>query len=525
MRRNLILAVSALALLASPRLLCAQDPPQFAAKLTPAELKIETALAKRVKLNCTEVPIKDVLAELAMQIGLPIALDAEGFEESGVLIDQLVSVQIPSLSLEAGLKVLLGPLHLSYTIRGERITVTSEEQCSEGAFVRVYPVADLARVTIGGIAAFDFENLIDTLSYHIAPDSWVDNGGPCAIKAGPGGCLVVRQSLAVHRDIESLLAILRQLKSDQVKLKPGEVGRTLAVGRTPGLPEGLRKRVSLDPDLTLASFVEQIAKLAEIPMVLDPEGLEEAGVTLNSKVKVLQGEARVVDLLRVALEASHLRFVIEPDFLAITSQEKSGEQLRVQIYPVYDFVPPHSDADEVSERLSDLQDVITDGATDPDQWASTGGMCSISPWTNPPALVVSTTTGTHLEIEQLLSTLRASGTPETAAELSQANQRVVERVYLLYEARRKQTAKERDAEKPAEPIPSAEEVAKLIQELLPNASWKEKDVLLRPFHDRLIVRQRPPMLRRVEKYLENIDAWHRPPTPSKMPPGGFHDPF
>ena len=45
----------------------------------------------------------------------------------------------------------------------------------------------------------------------------------------------------------------------------------------------------------------------------------------------------------------------------------------------------------------------------------------------------------------------------------------------------------------ADPIPRADDVAELIRELLPDPSWKEEGVLLKPFHDVLIIRQRGPM--------------------------------
>lgn len=65
-----------------------------------------------------------------------------------------------------------------------------------------------------------------------------------------------------------------------------------------------------------------------------------------------------------------------------------------------------------------------------------------------------------------------------------------------------------------DPIPSADDVAALIRELLPDPSWKEEGVLLKPFHDVIIVRQRGPMLRKVERLLGDIDAWHSPMHPT-----------
>jgi hypothetical protein len=133
------------------------------------------------------------------------------------------------------------------------------------------------------------------------------------------------------------------------------------------------------------------------------------------------------------------------------------------------------------------------------------------------------------------------------AEQAKADQRIVERIYPLYTPRPEQAAqvvetengpaengpaengpaengnaeKKQEAVKPAKKSPTAEEVAKLIEEMLPEVSFKEPGTLLRPFHERLIVRHRPAMLHKIEKLLEKMEAWPAQARPGGLGGGGF----
>jgi hypothetical protein len=158
-------------------------------------------------------------------------------------------------------------------------------------------------------------------------------------------------------------------------------------------------------------------------------------------------------------------------------------------------------------------------------------MYSISGWLEPAALFITATDEVHDDVEQVLARLRETDIATFNAEQAKADQRIVERIYPIYMARRQppgkaaenetdKSEKRPQADKPpdSEKIPTAEEVAELIEETLPEVSFQEKGTLLRPFHDRLIVRHRPAMLHKIEKLLEKIDAW--PPSPGQGGMGG-----
>jgi hypothetical protein len=520
-----IVAAAAVALLAPAPFVVAQAPAQFAAKLSPSELKIETALASPVKVSYRDTPLKDVIADLAKQAELPIELDPEGLEEADIVPEQAVSLELGTFPLRQTLDVLLGPLHLHYRVTADALVITSEEECAEQPTVRIYPVLDLVRAQprADSETVLDFDTLIDTITSHLSPDTWTDNGGPSSIVAGPGGCLVVSQTYSAHRDIENLLTGLRQLKSDQEKLKPGEIAPVIDFGSNHKIRQALAKRDTSTLDIELKFYVQDVAKVVQCPIILDPEGLEEADASADEMIHVSYHDARIGDVFRRTLGKLHLEYVVCDGYIVVTSHEKEAEAQNTRLYPVGDLVPLRNIQDPPIRDFDTLIGFVTSGTREPYVWTKNGGQCQASAWQEPPALIVSAHDEVHDDIEQLLNKLRASEIAEYNAEMAKADQRIVERIYPLYMTRREKQAKAAKAEQSREDIPSAADVAKLIAELLPEVSFKEEGTLLRPFHDRLIVRHRPTMLHKIEKLLQKIDAWPPVPGQGAIGRGGFFD--
>lgn len=532
MRHTSLAIACAFALLAVTTSLLAQPPAelQFAAKLSPDELKLETLLARQVELKYREKPFKEVIADLARQADLFITLDPEGLEEADVSKEQIITMELGPIGLRQAFELLLSPLHLTYVWKATGLVITSEEKAAEHLIARIYPVDDLVRVPPSGESeiAFDFDTLIELITSHLLPDTWTENGGSGSILGGPGNCLVVSQPYEVHREVDRLILGLRKLKADQAALKDGEVAPVVHLAETKAVHNALIQRHSANFDGEFHSYLKDMAKVINVPIVMDPEGLDESDVTPDQAFYVAYQNARIGHAFREKLATLHLALVVKEGYILVTSQEIAVEKGRhSRLYPVADLAPLRAIQDPPVRDFDMLVDVIQNGTTDPGQWVDNGGQSVISSWLEPAALVITTTDETHEEIERLLTTLREAGVAEFHAELEKQDQRIVERVYPLYASRRDGAAKPATddkaavaADKPAEDLPSAEEVAKLIRELLPDDSWQEEGVLLRPFHDRLIIRQRAAMHSKVEKLLEKIGA--RPdPLQHGLGGGGF----
>jgi hypothetical protein len=427
--------------------------------------------------------------------------------------------------------------------------VTSKEIATQVSVVRVYPIADLVKVQAReGETVEDYASLIDLVTVHLSPNSWTDSGGPGSISAWRG-CLVVDHTLEQHRSVSLLLSALRQLKNKVAEEKPDKAIGTISLMDTAAIKQRLAKRDSATLDTELRWYVEDLRKTLGVPVEVDSFGLDEAGVTPQCKIQLSHRDIAIGDVVRETLASKDLAAVIHEDYIDITSVGKAQRaDLQTRIYPVHDLVSPEEAKEAKAEPWlgmvvdDPLVDIIT-SSIEAALWTDNGGPYSISRWQQPPAIVVTANEKVHAGVDRLLTDVRAA----QPKRLPQEDERIIERTYRLYVDRRalkaklpervKEAKKEdkqsalsmpRDLQaqfagfiglpphstlagpKVAEPIPTADDVAKLVRELLPDDSWEEEGVLLRPFHDVLIIRQRRPMLRKIEKLLIDIDAWQPP---------------
>jgi hypothetical protein len=70
-------------------------------------------------------------------------LDPEGLETSDVTPDQLITIKLDEISLRNALRTLLKPLHLSFIVRNEVLTITALDCPDRLATVRTFPLGRL----------------------------------------------------------------------------------------------------------------------------------------------------------------------------------------------------------------------------------------------------------------------------------------------------------------------------------------------------------------------------------------------
>ena len=91
----------------------------------------------------------------------------------------------------------------------------------------------------------------------------------------------------------------------------------------------------------LSQVLEQLAKLADININLDEEGLRQEGLSPDTPVTLeISREIMLKSALNLILENRHLCYIVKDEVLRITSEQmKSGQIYRVS-YPVGDLVMP-----------------------------------------------------------------------------------------------------------------------------------------------------------------------------------------
>lgn len=180
---------------------------------------IESALLKRGSIDFAETALQDAMADISRQFQIPIVLAKRKLEEASVSPDTPITMHLDGLTLESILRLVLRDLELEFTIRDEVLLITTAEDLESQLETRTYPVLDLVFSRSAGSKVFvgaDYDSLIELITTTIRPDSWDDVGGPGSVdQLDNAGCLVISQTLSVHRQVERLLLSLRRAKSIQ----------------------------------------------------------------------------------------------------------------------------------------------------------------------------------------------------------------------------------------------------------------------------------------------------------------------
>ncbi len=119
-------------------------------------------------------------------------------------------------------------------------------------------------------------------------------------------------------------------------------GRRQRSERELEIEKKLRTPVSLQfTNAPLSKVLENLAKLAEVNLHLDPQGLVEEGVTTDTPVTIeLRNEIMLKSALNLILEPLHLSYVIKDEVLKVTSEQMRDGQVHRVTYNVADLVVP-----------------------------------------------------------------------------------------------------------------------------------------------------------------------------------------
>jgi hypothetical protein len=238
---------------------------EYLPRPTKAEERVLEALAMPVDINFRELPLVDCLDFIKTYPNLPrfeLHLDGATLADEGVTIDAPMTLKLKGCRLESALKLLLDPLQLTCVFENDVLLVTSSAKAGEKLITRTYPIRDLfqgrnradgrehqgmgmfnvddelvqdrdriegreqpqnAKAPQGGgfgHGGMKYDDLVEAILTTIQPDSWEELSGPGSLTyVKESGCLVIRQTLQVHREILQLLRDLREAK------KMGQVPR------------------------------------------------------------------------------------------------------------------------------------------------------------------------------------------------------------------------------------------------------------------------------------------------------------
>ncbi|NUQ62341.1 MAG: hypothetical protein HUU20_07625 [Pirellulales bacterium] len=108
------------------------------------------------------------------------------------------------------------------------------------------------------------------------------------------------------------------------------------------IEQKLKTPVSLQfQNAPLATVLDYLAKLAEVNLYIDPQGLAEEGVTTDTPVSIdLRQEIKLESALNLILQPLHLSYVIKDEVLKVTSEQLRDGEVYTKTYTVADLVIP-----------------------------------------------------------------------------------------------------------------------------------------------------------------------------------------
>ena len=243
--------------------------PTQARDKTETERRVYQCLTNPVSLHFDNEPLFKIMQHIADSQGINVVVDEGGLQEVQVTQSTPISINVDGVQLRSALNLMLGQLHLDYTIENEVLNITSQTRQQGGMKVEVYQVADLVvpinvrnpsvamepannplglaggagmpqipaqingDVSLTGLPQapidqvmtdkqrqYQFEALTGLITGTIAPDSWAEFNGQGSVEKHESTLsLVIRQTQKVHQEISDLLEQLRRLQDLQVTIE------------------------------------------------------------------------------------------------------------------------------------------------------------------------------------------------------------------------------------------------------------------------------------------------------------------
>lgn len=234
-------------------------------------------------------------------------------------------------------------------------------------------------------------------------------------------------------------------------------------------------------DVPLREAILAVAKLGEVPVVIDDEMISSEGqsASLDKNVTYESAEISVKSALALLLEPGEFDWIIQNEMLTVTTKGRAERQLEVAIYDIQNLIGSGYDSVEVIDLVTS---VIA-----PETWDLTGGAGSIQELKN--LLIVRQSQRVHDVVAQLLGKLGRLAAVDVArrGELAATPLRRVTRIYPVMQG-------------------EAEKLVEMIPQFIEPDSWKDAggDGVIRAVSGTLVMYQTPEVHRQTRGFLQEL---------------------
>jgi hypothetical protein len=319
---------------------------------SPPPQVLRAKLRQPVSVSAEGEALRDVLARLAGQHEVAIAIDEAALETESLSVDGEVTLELRDLPLASALRVLLRGAGLTFDIDGSSLRVTTPSARAKLAVPRTHTIADLTRPP--GFTETDVARLVRYLfSTHPQPtkDAPDDDG----VTALPGMLAVKRPELVQDEIAEFLSGLRRAAGKPDAPAEPATSAAEAAVRRALETP--LRARFK---DTPLRDMARDLGQRLGINIVIDSHIFtqeQEYLLPLRTTYS-LPDECPVSVLLHRILGPLQLEFVVWSDCLLITAPNVARDELiDTRLHRWDDIFQSHEGQARLAERDAILQAV------------------------------------------------------------------------------------------------------------------------------------------------------------------------
>ncbi|HVW03047.1 MAG TPA: hypothetical protein VHB77_21985 [Planctomycetaceae bacterium] len=362
------------------------------------ESLVHEALDQYVSLQFKDLPLRALAEAVAKKCDISIVLNEQSLTDEGVATDTPITLNVSRVTLRSALKLALDPLQLRAIVDDEVLMITTAADAVNHLNLVVYDVTDLEELRHKekerGYSHF-LQAIQDSTGGE--PDGpWMDvdgEGGTMSLlKLGDADLLAIRQTEAVHRQIEQFLSDTRAALEREDEEEEPVIATTAAA-----VEKRLHRRVNVNfDDVSWQTAVKTLA--AGIGVVVQIDGAIDGGTPVTLRAKDTQAST----IFERLLKPRQLGWQVTDMGLRIATTEALDREPEVQVYDVVEFYSANNKEFDF-EGLIEVIKTIEGPAEDGPRMAAAGMLLH-----GMPMLVVKTTRERQSRISLLFKDLRSA---------------------------------------------------------------------------------------------------------------------